>query len=92
MTGTSVMKELIVKSDTCVTSKKKKKSSGKYNKRFCLRKIYSERKQKVKFNIPEKDLQLHDGLIFFKYFRMSPHVFEELFMLVAPYFRNKKRR
>ena len=39
-----------------------KKNSGKYKKRFWVRKIYSDRKQKGEFNMLVKDFQLHDEL------------------------------
>ena len=47
--------------------------------------MYSERKQKGEFNMLVKDLRLHDELFFFKYFRMSPAIFEELLTWIAPY-------
>ena len=53
-------------------------NSGKYKKRFWVREIYSERKQKGEFNMLVKDLRLHDELFFFKYFCMSRTIFEEL--------------
>ena len=58
--------------------KKNKIKSEKYKKRFWVRKMYSERKHKSEFNMLVKDLRLHDELFFFKYFRMSPTIFEEL--------------
>ena len=47
-----------------------KKNSGKYKKRFWVRKIYSEKKQRVELKMTVKDLQLNDGLFLFEYFRM----------------------
>ena len=47
-----------------------KKNSGKYKKRFWVRKIYSEKKQRVELKMAVKDLQLNDGLFLFEYFRM----------------------
>ena len=69
-----------------------KKSSGKYKKRFWVRKIYSERKQKGEFNMLVKDLRLHDELFFIKYFCMSPTIFEELLTWIAPYIQKQETK
>ena len=71
------------------------KNSGKYKKRFWVRKICSERKQKGEFNMLVKDLRLHNELFSFKYFRMSPTACEELFNLDCTIYsetRNKDER
>ena len=68
------------------------KNSGKYKKRFWVRKICSERKQKGEFNMLVKDLRLHDELFFFKYFRMSPTIFEELLTWIAPYIQKQETK
>ena len=39
-----------------------------------------------------KDLRLHDELIFFKYFRMSPTIFEELLTWIAPYIQKREAK
>ena len=66
------------------------KNSGKYKKRFWVRKIYSERKQKGEFNMLVKDLRLHDELYFFKYFRISPTTFEELLTWITPHIQKQE--
>ena len=37
-----------------------------------------------------KDLRLRDELFFFKYFRMSPIIFEELLTWIAPYIQKQE--
>ena len=69
-----------------------KKNSGKYKKRFWVRTIYSERKQKGEFNMLVKDLRLHDELFFFKYFRMSPAIFGELLTWIPPYIQKQETK
>ena len=69
-----------------------KKNLGKYKKRFWVRKIYSQRKQKGEFNMLVKDLRLHNELFFFKYFRMSPSIFEELLTWIAPYIQKQETK
>ena len=39
-----------------------------------------------------KDLRLHDELFFFKYFRMSPTIFEELLTWIAPYIQKQETK
>ena len=39
-----------------------------------------------------KDLRLHDELFFFKYFRMSPTIFEELLAWIAPYIQKQETK
>ena len=68
------------------------KNSGKYKKRFWVRKICSERKQKGEFNMLVKDLRLHNELFSFKYFRMSPTACEELLTWIAPYIQKQETK
>ena len=68
---------------------RRKKKAEKYKKRFWVRKLYSERKQKGVFNILVADLKLYDEEVVFQYFRMSPSVFEELLCWVAPLIQKK---
>ena len=56
----------------------------KYKKRFWVRRIYADRREKGEFSLLVKDLMLHDHEYFFRYFRMSPSCFEELLAMVAP--------
>ena len=53
-------------------------------KRFWVRKVYAERLQKGEFHLLVRDLRLHDHEYFFRYFRMSPTMFEELLSLISP--------
>ena len=50
--------------------------NGRKKKLFWVRKLYAERLQKGEFHLLVRDLRLHDHEYFFKYFRMSPIVFE----------------
>ena len=43
-------------------------------------------------NMLVKDLRLHDELFFFKYFRMSPTIFQELLTWIAPYIQKQKTK
>ena len=52
-------------------------------RRFCVRKIYSERKEKGEYFMLVKDLRLFDHEMFLKYFRMSPTTYEKLLSFVA---------
>ena len=58
--------------------------NGRKKKRFWVRKLYAERLQKGEFHLLVRDLRLHDHEYFFKYFRMSPTVFEELLSCLSP--------
>ena len=58
--------------------------NGRKKKRFWVRKLYAERLQKGEFHLFVRDLRLHDHEYFFKYFRMSPTVLEELLSFVSP--------
>ena len=62
---------------------KKKLLNGRKKKRLWVRKLYAERLQKGEFHLLVRDLRPHDH-DFFKYFRMSPTVFEELLSFVSP--------
>ena len=60
--------------------KKKRKSK----KRFCVRRIFADRKTKGELHMLVKELNLFDHEYFFKQFRMLPDRLEELFTLVGP--------
>ena len=53
-------------------------------KRFWVRQIYTERKEKGEYHLLVRQMMLHDKEFFFQCFRMSPTRFEELLKLVAP--------
>eukprot|EP00112_Aurelia_sp_Birch-Aquarium-sp1_P001674 Seg1181.5 transcript_id=Seg1181.5/GoldUCD/mRNA.D3Y31 product="Protein ANTAGONIST OF LIKE HETEROCHROMATIN PROTEIN 1" protein_id=Seg1181.5/GoldUCD/D3Y31 len=50
----------------------------KKGRRFWVRKIFAERKEKGEYYTLVRDLRLHDQEIFFRYFRMSPTTYEKL--------------
>ena len=56
----------------------------KKERRFWVRKIYSERETKGEYCLPIKDLKLFDQEYFFRQFRMSPSIFELLLSMVGP--------
>ena len=53
-------------------------------KRCCVRGINQKRKQKGEYFNLVREMKLSDHESFFKYFRMSPCLFEKLLCLVAP--------
>ena len=68
---------------------KRNKSQNKYKKRYWIRKLNLDRKQKGEYNILVKDLKLFDHELFFRYFRMSPTILEELLSWVCPLIKKK---
>ena len=54
-------------------------------RRFWVRQIYQQRKQKGEYHLLVKDLKLFDDELFFTYFRMSTTKFEGLLSWVAPH-------
>ena len=52
-------------------------------KRFWVRKIFKERKEKGEYHVLVKEAKLFDYELFFKMFRMLPPKFEELLKLVG---------
>ena len=52
-------------------------------KRFWIRKIYKERKEKGEFHLLIRDMRLFDHRYFFQHFRRTPK-FEELFGYIGP--------
>ena len=55
------------------------------SKRTWVRKIYQERYLKGEFASLVRDLKIHDETYFFRYFRMSPTIYENLLSWVAPF-------
>lgn len=72
--------------------RRRRKKLLKYRKRFWVRHVYAERKQKGEYYQLVKDLQLHDHEYFFKYFRMSPASLELLLSWVAPVIKKETTR
>ncbi|XP_057310637.1 uncharacterized protein LOC130648602 [Hydractinia symbiolongicarpus] len=68
------------------------KNNRKYKKRYWIRQIYQERKQKGEFHLLIQDLKLYDHQLFFQYFRMSPSDLEKLLSWVAPLVVKKETR
>ena len=56
----------------------------KYKKRFSVRKIYAEQKQKGEYHLLVKELMLYDEEYFFTCFRMSTTTFEQLLSWIGP--------
>ena len=52
--------------------------------------MFLDRPEKGEYQLPVKDMQLFDRDYFFRCFRMSPAVFEELLCLVAPHISKKE--
>ncbi|CAB4045469.1 Hypothetical predicted protein, partial [Paramuricea clavata] len=64
--------------------KRRQKRLNRYKKRFSVRQIYAERKQKGEYHLLVKELMLHDQEYFFNSFRMSPTTFERLLSWIVP--------
>lgn len=64
----------------------KKLHRRKYKKRFWVRQLFRERKEKGEYHLV-KDMRLFDHEFFFKQFRMLPGKFERLLSFVAPLIR-----
>jgi len=62
----------------------RRKLKMKYKKKFWIRKIFEERKQKGEYHLLVKDMRLFDHHYFFKQFRMLPSKYEKLLSYVAP--------
>lgn len=56
----------------------------KANRKFWVRQIFAERKQKGEYHLLIKEMRLVDNELFFRQFRMNPTKFEELLSYVAP--------
>lgn len=61
-------------------------------KRFWVRRIFLERKQKRDYHALVKEIMLFDHQYFFKMFRMLPSKFEELLALVGPKLKRDSTR
>ena len=61
----------------------------KYRKSFWVLELYEERLQKGEFHLLVHDMKLFDRMYFFKYFRMTPSVFENLLRLVCPFLKRQ---
>ena len=72
---------------------KRIKFAKQRKKRKCwIRKIYLDRPEKGEYHLLVKDLQLFGRGYFFRCFRMSPALFEELLCLVAPHIPKKETK
>ena len=88
--STSAKKKVIYRENAIHAPPQKK--FREIQKKILGRKIYSERKQKGGLNMLVKDLRLHHELFVFKYFRISPTIFEEPLTWIHHIFRNKEQR
>ena len=64
--------------------RRRQKRSSKYKKRFWIRRVYAQRRQKGEFHMLVRELSFYDQEYFFQCFRMSPTLFEELFSWIPP--------
>ena len=67
----------------------KNKDKEKYKKRFWVRQIHSERREKGEFYLLVKEMLLYDREYFFRCFRMTPSTYEQLLKWVAPIIQKK---
>ena len=56
----------------------RKQKKLKYKKRFWVRQLFKERKEKGEYHLLVKDMKLFDHEYFFKQFRMLPHKYRPL--------------
>ena len=63
---------------------RRRKRRNKYKKRFWIRPVLQRRKEQGEYFNLVKEMQLGDHESFFKYFRMTPNLCEEVLNLVAP--------
>ena len=68
------------------------KKKEKTKKRFWVRQIYRDRKEKGEFALLVRQAKLVDHEIFYRMFRMSPTKFDELLSIVGPKLRRDSRR
>ena len=62
----------------------KKRKAYKTKRRYWVRKLYEERPIKGEYGSLIKDLCLFDHQLFFSYFQMTPQMYENLLLMVAP--------
>ena len=67
-----------------------KRGKFKKKRKYCVRIIYQDRKEKGEYHLLVKELRLHDREYFFRCFRMSPTLFEELLSMIAPYITKQR--
>ena len=63
---------------------RERRKKNRYRKRFWIRPILQRRKEQGEYFNLAREMQLADHESFFKYFRMSPTLFENLLAVVAP--------
>ena len=64
---------------------RRKKLKFKKKRECWIRDIYRDREEKGEYHSLVKELKIHDRDYFFRCFRMTPTLFEELLEMVAPY-------
>ena len=62
----------------------RRRLQNRYKKRFWVRQLFKERKQKGEYHLLVKDMRLFDHEFFFMQFRMLPDKYEKLLLLIAP--------
>ena len=71
--------------------KKNINKSTQNKRRFWVRQIYRERKQKGEYHLRIKDMRLYDQNFFSHQFRMTPVKFEELLSYVGPHIKKSSQ-
>ena len=77
---------------TLLILKRIKFAKQRKERKCWVRKIYLDRREKGEYQLLVKDMQLFDRDYFFRCFRMSPALFEELLCLVAPHISKKETK
>ena len=75
-----------------VLYRRRKNRELKNKKRFWVRKIFAQRKEKGEYNNLVREMRIHDHEFFFKMFRMSPSQLEDITKLVAPFITKESVR
>ena len=75
---------------TLLILKRIKFAKQRKERKCWVRKIYLDRPEKGEYQLLVKDMQLFVRDYFFRCFRMSPALFEELLCLVSPHISKKE--
>ncbi len=69
-----------------------KQRKPKSKRKYWVCKIYQDRREKGEYHLLVKELRIHDREYFFRCFRMSPILFEELLSKIAPHIVKEQTR
>ena len=69
-----------------------KKPKARSKRKYWVRKIYQDRQEKGEYHLLVNDLRMHDKDYFFRCFRMSPVVFEELLAMIGPHITKQQTK